>query len=112
MKAGSISQKGLKETFEDKSFVKMMRGPFCHLDSREGLREDDFYTCYEQDLIDAAKTAAMRVLIIGKPRAGKSLLAKNLATRLDLVHINLDNWLATLTSKIKGYEAPEDLEEG
>jgi hypothetical protein len=47
MKPGHISQKGLKETFEDKSFVKMMRGPFCGLDSREGMRADDFYTCAE-----------------------------------------------------------------
>lgn len=53
-KHGLISQKGLKETYEEKSFVKMMRGPFCHLDSREGLKEDNFYNCAEQDLIDAA----------------------------------------------------------
>jgi len=25
----------------------MMRGPFSGLDSREGLREDNFYTCAE-----------------------------------------------------------------
>lgn len=112
MKPGSISQKGLKETFEDKSFVKMMRGPFCALDSKEGLKEDDFYNCYEQDLIDAAKTSAMRIMVIGKPRSGKSLLSKNLALKLDLVHINLDNWLAQLLNKIKTYELPEDLEEG
>ena len=112
MKPSSITQKGLHETYEDKSFVKMMRGPFCALDSREGLKKDDFYNCYEQDLIDAAKTAAMRIMVIGKPRAGKSLLSKNLALKLDLVHINLDNWLAALLNKIKTYEPPEDLEEG
>lgn len=112
MKHASISQKGLKETYEDKSFVKMMRGPFCALDSREGMKEDDFYNCYEQDLIDAAKTAAMRIMIIGKPRSGKSLLSKNIATKLDLVHISLDNWLAALLNKVKTYEPPEDLEEG
>ncbi len=112
MKPGSITQKGLKETYEDKSFVRMMRGPFCSLDSREGLREDDFYTSYEQDLIEAAKTSGLRIMIIGKPRAGKSLLSKNLAQKLDLVHISLDNWLAGLLNKIKTYEPPEDLEEG
>lgn len=111
MKPGSISQKGLKETFEEKSFVKMMKGPFCQLDSREGLREDDFYTCSEEDLINAAKTPAMRILVIGKPRAGKSNLAKNLALRMDLVHVSVDNWLAALLAKIKAYEPPE-VEEG
>lgn len=54
----------------------------------------------------------MRVLIIGKPRSGKTLLSKNLAVKLDLVHINIDNWLAALLQKIKTYEPPEDLEEG
>ena len=54
----------------------------------------------------------MRILVIGKPRSGKTLLAKNLATKLDLVHINIDNWLAALLNKIKNYEPPEDLEEG
>lgn len=112
MKPANIAQKGLKETYEDKSFVKMMRGPFCALDSREGLREDDFYTCAEQDLIDAARTASHRILVIGKPRSGKTLLSKNLAQRLDLVHISVDNWLAALQAKIKAYEPPEDLEEG
>lgn len=47
MKQASITQKGLKETYEDKSFVRMMRGPFSALDSREGLKEDDFFTCAE-----------------------------------------------------------------
>lgn len=49
--------------------------------------------------------------MIGKPRSGKSLIAKNIATRLDLVHINIDNWIAALLLKIKNYEPPE-LEEG
>ena len=111
MKPGSISQKGLKETYEEKSFVKMMKGPFCQFDSREGLRDDDFYTCAEEDLINAAKTQAMRLLVIGKPRSGKSVLSKNLAVKLDLVHVSVENWLATLLAKIKAYEPPE-LEEG
>jgi hypothetical protein len=90
----------------------MMRGPFSGLDSREGLREDNFYTCADEDLIDAARTDALKILVIGKPRAGKTNLSKNLAQRLDLVHINVDSWLAALLAKIKAYEPPEDLEEG
>ena len=112
MKHGHISPKGLKETYEEKSFVKMMRGPFSSLDSKDGLKEDNFYVSAEQDLIDAAKTQAMRVLIVGKPRSGKTVLSKNIAAKLDLVHICLDNWLNSLIAKIKAYEPPEDLEEG
>jgi len=36
-----------------------------------------------------------------------------LCKRLDLVHINVENWLARLQEKVKNYEAPEEeLEEG
>ena len=53
------------------------------------------------------------MLILGKPRSGKTTLCKLLAQRLDLLHINIENWLAKLLKKIK--EKPEDepeLEEG
>jgi hypothetical protein len=49
--------------------------------------------------------------VIGKPRSGKSTLAKNLAFKLDLVHINTENWVNSLLEKIKNYEAPDDLPE-
>ena len=53
----------------------------------------------------------MKILVLGKPRAGKTTLSKNLAIKLDLVHINVENWVLKLLEKIKNYEAP-DLEEG
>jgi hypothetical protein len=112
LKNAPISQKGLKETYEEKTFVKMMRGPFCSLESREGPQDDDFYTCADLDLINAAKTESLRLLVIGKPRSGKTLLSKNLAARLDLVHISIENWLASLQKKIKDYVPPEDIPEG
>jgi hypothetical protein len=28
LKAGNIAQKGMSETYEEKSFIKMMKGPF------------------------------------------------------------------------------------
>ncbi len=89
-----------------------MKGPYFQLDSKEGLREDHFATCHVNDLIHAARTEALKILIIGKPRSGKSSLSKNLAQKLDLVHINVENWINALITKIKAYEPPEDLEEG
>ena len=50
-------------------------------------------------------------MIVGKPRSGKTQIAKSIALRLDLVHICVDNWIAALLNKIKTYEPPE-LEEG
>mmetsp|Transcript_25979 Transcript_25979/g.18429 ORF Transcript_25979/g.18429 Transcript_25979/m.18429 type:complete len:104 (-) Transcript_25979:4512-4823(-) len=53
---------------------------------------------------------AQRILIIGKPRSGKTTLAKALCAKHDLVHVNIDNWIAKLLLKIKDYEEnpPED----
>jgi adenylate/nucleoside-diphosphate kinase len=71
------------------------------------MKNDDFAYCADWDIIDAANTQAMRILIIGKPRSGKSTFAKSLSTKLDLIHINVDNWIATVYEKIKNYEPPE-----
>lgn len=61
----------------------------------------------------------MRVLIIGKPRAGKTTLAKQIEKRLNLVRISTDQWINNLFKKIKDREEnpPEEepepiLEEG
>jgi hypothetical protein len=40
------------------------------------------------------------------------MLSQTLAKKLDLAHINVDNWINALLEKIKAYEPPEDLEEG
>ena len=46
--------------------------------SKDGIREDDFVTCPQNDLIESVNQEVMKVLIIGKPRTGKSTLAKSL----------------------------------
>lgn len=53
----------------------------------------------------------MKLLVIGKPRSGKSTLSSNLTKSLDIVHINIENWILALLEKIKNYEPPE-VEEG
>ena len=90
-----------------------MRGPFYNLMSREGSREDDFVNCTTQDLIDAANAELIKVLILGKPRSGKTTLAKALAEHLDLVRISPDVWLDDLFARIKDREEnpPEEEEE-
>lgn len=90
-----------------------MKGPFYNLMSREGSREDNFVNCTTQDLIDSANAELMKVLILGKPRAGKTTLAKALAERLDLVRISPDVWLNDLFARIKDREEnpPEEEEE-
>jgi len=108
----SLSAKGVTETYGETSRIKAMKGPFYQLCSRQGCSEDDFVNCAQMDLIKAATTAPPSILILGKPRSGKTSLSKVLCTRLDLVHINVENWIARVLEKIKTYEPPDDLEEG
>lgn len=62
-------------------------------------------------VVDAGKLP-LSIVIVGKPRSGKTTLAKNLAARLDLVHIEVTAILNALVKKIAEYEPPDDLEEG
>lgn len=106
-----LHTKGVSEENFEKSLIKIMQGPFYKLISKNGLVEENFIKIPQNDLIEYANTSSHRIMIIGKPRSGKTTLAKNLAVRLDLVHVSVENWLLKLQEKIKNYEPPEDLEE-
>lgn len=69
----------MTENFDEKNYLKLMKGPFYNLMSREGSREDDFVNCTTSDLIDSANAELIKVLILGKPRSGKTTLAKALS---------------------------------
>jgi len=53
-----LNTKGVGETYEEKSLIKMMKGPFYKHISKEGIKEDNFLTCAQQDLIDFANAQA------------------------------------------------------
>jgi len=40
-----LNTKSVSETYEEKSVIKMMKGPFYKFISQEGLKEDNFKTC-------------------------------------------------------------------
>lgn len=71
--------KGIGETFEDKSAIKLTRGPFHAIESLQGLKEDHFLSCEFEDIIQAANTEPLKLLVLGKPRSGKSTLCERLA---------------------------------
>jgi DNA replication protein DnaC len=71
------------------------------------------------DLIETVNKERLRVLLLGKPRCGKTTLAKQLEKSLNLVRVCTDTWIANLFKKIKDREEnpPEEepepeLEEG
>ena len=88
-----LVNKGLTENFEDKTFIRNLQGPFYQLISQQGPKDDDFHTICTQDLIDTANENCKRVLIIGKPRSGKTTLAKQLEKRLNLLLVSTDIWI-------------------
>jgi len=109
----TLVTKNVTENFDEKNYLKLMRGPFYNLISREGSREDDFVKCTTHDLIDSANAELMKILILGKPRSGKTTLAKSLSEKLDLVRVSADLWLEDLFARIKDREEnpPEEDEE-
>ena len=86
-----------------------MRGPFYSLISREGSKEDNFITCPTHDLIDSANAELMKILVLGKPRSGKTTLAKAISEKLDLVNISPEIWLDDLFKRIKEREEDPEL---
>lgn len=63
------------------------------------------------DLIEYANRETLKILIIGKPRSGKSTLAQALCKSLDLVRISVDTWIDDFLLRIKDrIENPPDIE--
>jgi len=99
-----LTSKGLSENFDSKDFLKVIRGPFYKLQSKCGPSEDDFEKCGTFDLIDIANKEVIKLLILAKPRSGKTTLAKQLEQRLNLVRVAADAWITKMFEKVKYYE--------
>lgn len=103
----------MSENFECKDYLKEIRGPFYKLQSKLGPTSDNFEKCAQYDLIDTANRETIRCLLIGRPRCGKTTLAKQLERRLNLVRVAADAWIDNLMKKIKDREEnpPEEAEQ-
>jgi len=102
-KAEKLKAKGLWETFDSKDFLKVIKGPFYKLQSKQGPCEDDFEKCGSQDLISIANKEVIKMIILAKPRSGKTTLAKQLQQRLNLVRVAADAWIEKLFVKVQYY---------
>lgn len=68
---------------------------------------------YVEDLIDYAKKESLQILVIGKPKLGKTTFCKDLAKLLDIYHIEFGILLDRIIQKLKlSEENPELDEEG
>ena len=89
---------------------KTLNQAFHSMISKEGIIEDPVVNTH--DLIVHANKPATSILILGKPRSGKTKVCEDLSVALDIVHISIQNYIAKVLKKIADYEPPEDLEEG
>lgn len=64
---------------------KALYQQYRHLISKDGIIEDESVNRF--DLINEANKPPLCILVIGKPRSGKSNVSKNLGESLDLVHV-------------------------
>jgi len=103
-----LEKKDLVENYEEKSFMRDNKGPFFNLMSREGIQMDNFVNCAIFDLIESANKDSQRILLIGKPRIGRTTLTKALCTQLDLVRISVDLWIENLLFVIQDRKDNED----
>jgi adenylate/nucleoside-diphosphate kinase len=55
-------------------------------------------------VIDYANTPPLQILLISKPRSGRTTFARSLAKRLDLEHVDLERPIARLFEKVKDSE--------
>jgi len=82
------------ETFDDLPFMKNIGGPFYQLLSESGPNHDDFYKMGRHDLINTANKERLRILVHGKPRSGKTTLAKELEKSLNVLRVSTDVYIA------------------
>lgn len=90
-------------------FKKLIK-TFKHLVSKEGIIPDPVVN--KNDLIIEANKKPTCIIVIGKPRSGKSRVSADLSKSLDIVHVCVKNYINKLLAKVANYEPPEDLEEG
>ena len=69
--------------------------------SKNGIKSDPLSN--DLDLIKDSSKLPLAILIVGKSRSGKTTLARNLAVKLDLVHIEVTIILNALFKKIAEY---------
>lgn len=67
-----------------------------------------------EDIISYAKMAPLQLLILGRPKSGKSSLAKAVAKHYSLVYISVESMINKVFERVKYFEEnpPEADEEG
>lgn len=67
-----------------------------------------------EDIITYAKKEPLQLLIIGRPKSGKSILAKSIAKKYNIVYISVESMIEKVFERVKFFEEnpPEADEDG
>lgn len=66
---------------------------------------------YEDDVIDYANRPPQQILLVGKPRSGRSTFCKALAAKLDLELLDLDRGIQKILAKVAENEQSPQLDD-
>ena len=72
--------------------------------SRSAKLPSDSANPFEDDVIEYANTPPLQILLISKPRSGRTTLAKAIAKKLDVEHMDLERPIMRLLEKVKESE--------
>lgn len=82
--------------------------------SAEDSIQRDSNNPFQEDIIKFAKLVPLQLLILGRPKSGKSTLAKAIAKKYSLVYISIESVIDKLFERSKYFEEnpPEVDEDG
>lgn len=84
-KSGMVPQKSEQVSDSVVEHQISLAKQFHHLISKDGIIDDNVVSKF--DVIVEANKPCLCILVIGKPRSGKTNVSKNLSEALDLVHV-------------------------
>jgi len=64
-----------------------------------------------EDLLEYSNKAPLQILVIGKPRIGRTAFCSDLAKKMDIIHIEIEVSLQKIFKKIKDFEENPEVDE-
>lgn len=103
------SREGLDSSSSDQNQAQQIK--LEQFISKTSKIADENMDAIKEDLIDYGKETPFQILVIGEPKTGKSTVSKELALKLDIEYVEIEELLEEAFSRVKQYEAMEDFEE-
>lgn len=112
----SCMSRTLAEEFIDSKALKEKENALPSLNFHNYISKNDCLPFdnadpYIEDIIEYSNQAPLQILVLAKPRIGKSAFCASLAKKMDIFHIDPELSLQKLFKKIKDFEENPELDE-